>query len=352
MSIVRTIANYADDAVMAIAANGDDVARAVASNGDDLARAVTSKGIINLTGDEVSQVGNFMREYSRKPTPQLKEQILSVFTPHIEKAAASSGSVGVSVQDYSQNLYLQLFESLDDACRKQNPVDEILGKLNGTVEEIVTSYRSVVAYNMQDATVEKFCENSDHLTKAGIRTSCFRGVMGPILNCIGNIGFVIIALFGGIFAVNGLISVGVISAFIVYARQFSRPVNEIAQIFGQVQTALAGAERVFIILDEKDEDKIYKPKKQSAPINGPVTKICDIPVSEYAITEYIQKNGGSQFVVCGDILKSEIVEKPTFKIFEGIINDGTDSILINSFIHQNNPTYGKFIEENCSAVPR
>ena len=98
---------------------------------------------------------------------------------------------------------------------------------------------------------------------------------------------------------------------------------------------------------EKDKDKIYKPKKQSAPINGPVTKICDIPVSEYAITEYIQKNGGSQFVVCGDILKSEIVEKPTFKIFEGIINDGTDSIIIKSFIHQNNPTYGKFIEENC-----
>ena len=142
----------------------------------------------------------------------------------------------------------------------------LLGKLNGTVEEIVTSYRSVVAYNMQDATVEKFCENSDHLTKAGIRTSCFSGVMGPILNCIGNIGFVIIALFGGIFAVNGLISVGVISAFIVYARQFSRPVNEIAQIFGQVQTALAGAERVFIILDEKDEDlsgEEYKEEEQA-----------------------------------------------------------------------------------------
>ena len=130
----------------------------------------------------------------------------------------------------------------------------LLGKLNGTVEEIVTSYRSVVAYNMQDATVEKFCENSDHLTKAGIRTSCFSGVMGPILNCIGNIGFVIIALFGGFFAVNGIISVGVISAFIVYARQFSRPVNEIAQIYGQVQTALAGAERVFVILDEQEEE--------------------------------------------------------------------------------------------------
>lgn len=71
--------------------------------------------------------------------------------------------------------------------------------------------------------------------------------MGPVMNCIGNIGFVIIAAFGGYFAVNGLISVGVISAFIVYAKQFSRPINEIAQVYGQLQTAIAGAERVFTL---------------------------------------------------------------------------------------------------------
>lgn len=75
------------------------------------------------------------------------------------------------------------------------------------------------------------------------------------MNCIGNIGFVIIAVFGGYFSMNGLISVGVISAFIVYAKQFSRPINEIAQIYGQLQTAVAGAERVFAVLDEETEDK-------------------------------------------------------------------------------------------------
>ena len=79
------------------------------------------------------------------------------------------------------------------------------------------------------------------------------GIMGPIMNCIGNIGFVIIAAFGGYFAIHGLISVGVISAFIVYAKQFSRPINEIAQIYGQLQTAIAGAERVFAVLDEEAE---------------------------------------------------------------------------------------------------
>lgn len=131
----------------------------------------------------------------------------------------------------------------------------VLGKLNGTVEEMISGYRTVVAYNRQEMITEDFCNTSDILTKAGIRADSFSGVMGPVMNCIGNIGFVIIAVFGGYFAFQGLISVGVISAFIVYAKQFSRPINEIAQVYGQLQTAIAGAERVFIVLDETNEDK-------------------------------------------------------------------------------------------------
>ncbi|MGN0171822.1 MAG: ABC transporter ATP-binding protein [Acutalibacteraceae bacterium] len=131
----------------------------------------------------------------------------------------------------------------------------LLGQLNGTVEEMVSGYRTVVAYNHQTITVADFCDTADSLTKAGIKTDIFSGVMGPIMNCIGNIGFVIIAAFGGYFSVNGLISVGVISAFIVYAKQFSRPINEIAQVYGQLQTAIAGTERVFAVLDEANEEQ-------------------------------------------------------------------------------------------------
>lgn len=130
----------------------------------------------------------------------------------------------------------------------------LLGQLNGTVEEMVSGYRTVVAYNRQGIITEEFCGISDSLTRAGIMTDIFSGVMGPIMNCIGNVGFVIIAAFGGYFSAHGMISVGVISAFIVYAKQFSRPVNEIAQIYGQLQTAIAGAERVFAVLDETNEE--------------------------------------------------------------------------------------------------
>ena len=144
----------------------------------------------------------------------------------------------------------------------------LLGQLNGTVEEMVSGYRTVVAYNHQNITIEEFCDTAESLTKAGIRTDIFSGVMGPVTNCISNIGFVIIAAFGGYFSVKGLISVGVISAFIVYAKQFSRPINEIAQVYGQLQTAIAGAERVFTVLDETNEDQrgVELAKKETATV--------------------------------------------------------------------------------------
>ncbi len=131
---------------------------------------------------------------------------------------------------------------------------EYLGQLNDMVEEKISGYKTVVAYNHQDTTVKEFCETSDPLTRNGIMADSISGIMGPINNCIGNIGFVVIAAFGGFFAINGMISVGVISAFIVYAKQFSRPINELANIYGQLQMALAGAERVFAVLDEANED--------------------------------------------------------------------------------------------------
>lgn len=130
-----------------------------------------------------------------------------------------------------------------------------LGQLNGEVEEMISGYRTVVAYNHQQASTDEFFEASDRLTKAGIWANSIAGSSGPMMNCISNFGFVIIAAFGGFFAIRGMISVGVISAFIVYAKQFSRPINQIANISSQIQTAIAGAERVFAILDEESECK-------------------------------------------------------------------------------------------------
>ncbi len=130
----------------------------------------------------------------------------------------------------------------------------LLGRLNGHAEEMITGYKSIVAYNKQGDVTDEFNRTSDELAKVSVKAEILGGSMGPIMNCISNIGFVIVAAFGGYFAYTGLITIGTISAFIIYAKQFSRPINEIAQLYGAIQTAIAGAERVFTLMDHPDED--------------------------------------------------------------------------------------------------
>lgn len=130
----------------------------------------------------------------------------------------------------------------------------LLGKLNGSVEEMVTNYKTITAYNRQEQVIEEFTETADQLTKTGIIAEIISNCMGPVMNTLSNISFVIVSVFGAYFALKGYITVGVISAFIIYSKQFSRPINELAQLYGQIQTAIAGAERVFSILDTETED--------------------------------------------------------------------------------------------------
>ena len=131
---------------------------------------------------------------------------------------------------------------------------QLLGKLNGTVEEMVTASHTVAAYSREESIISSFTETADDLTKTGIIAEIIGSSMGPVSNMISNCAFVIVSVFGAWFALNGWITIGVISAFIVYSKQFSRPINEIAQLYGQLQTALAGSERIFAVLDEDGED--------------------------------------------------------------------------------------------------
>ncbi|MCR5138142.1 MAG: ABC transporter ATP-binding protein/permease [Oscillospiraceae bacterium] len=132
---------------------------------------------------------------------------------------------------------------------------ELLGRLNGIVEEKVSACKTVTAYNLQDEAIGEFTAASDQYTRTGIIGDIIASAMGPLMNMVNNLSFVIVAAFGAWFTLKGSISVGVISAFIIYSKQFSRPINELAQLYGQIQTAVAGAERIFSIMDAKSEDK-------------------------------------------------------------------------------------------------
>lgn len=147
----------------------------------------------------------------------------------------------------------------------------ILGRLNGHIEETVTGYRTVVAYSKEQDSEDRFREMSNELRKTGIKAQICGGMMGPLMNCISNFGFVLIAAFGGWFSIEGWITVGTIQAFILYSKQFSRPINEIANQYANIQTAIAGAERIFEVMEADPEpaggDKPFDPEKVKGDIN-------------------------------------------------------------------------------------
>jgi ATP-binding cassette subfamily B multidrug efflux pump len=130
-----------------------------------------------------------------------------------------------------------------------------LGKLNGHIEETVTGLQVVKAFNHEDKSIEQFDSVNSKLYQAALKAQIWSGFMMPLLSVINNIGFAAIALVGGLLAVNGYITVGVIASFIGYSRQFVRPLNELAQIYNVLQAGVAGAERAFEVLDEKEESE-------------------------------------------------------------------------------------------------
>jgi ATP-binding cassette subfamily B protein len=128
-----------------------------------------------------------------------------------------------------------------------------LGELNGIIEETITGQRVVKAYVREQAAINTFDVSNRKLQRAATKAEIFSGFMGPMMNLINNLGFAIIAGSGGWMVLRGLATVGNIASFINYAREFGRPLNEIAQLYAQIQGAIAGAERVFEILDEVPE---------------------------------------------------------------------------------------------------
>ncbi len=130
---------------------------------------------------------------------------------------------------------------------------EALGKLEGNIEESISGYETLLAYNQRENIITKFNvineEFRDYSTKAGILNI----LMNPILSILSGFTYIAIALFGAYLAINGKISIGVIQTFLLYIRQLTMPLNGIANQYGQIQTALAGAERVFEVLDAHKE---------------------------------------------------------------------------------------------------
>lgn len=145
-----------------------------------------------------------------------------------------------------------------------------LGNVNTIIEEYISGQKVVKAYGQENAIIEKFDVENNTLRGASIRAQFFGGIMGPLMGMTNNLTYAFVVGVGGLLVIRGQASLGLIASFMNYSRQFGRPLNQVAQLYNTVQSAIAGAERVFEVLDEKPEVEEYENAISVEKLSGAV----------------------------------------------------------------------------------
>lgn len=128
-----------------------------------------------------------------------------------------------------------------------------LGELNGFVEEMISGQKTLRAYSQEENTIEKLDRQNDETVEAYYKADYYGSLVGPSVNFVNNLSLSLVSFFGAVLYLGGSISIGNISSFVLYSRKFSGPINEVANIIGELQSAFSSAERVFRLLDEPPE---------------------------------------------------------------------------------------------------
>ncbi len=145
-----------------------------------------------------------------------------------------------------------------------------LGEVNGQVEEIYSGHNVVKAFNKEEDVIREFEKTNEKLYTTGWRSQFFSGMMIPIMQFVGNVGYVMVALLGGFLVIKEKVMVGDIQAFFQYIRNFTQPIQQIAQVTNMLQSSAAAAERVFEFLDEEEEDQTVENPVDITTIEGNV----------------------------------------------------------------------------------
>ena len=132
---------------------------------------------------------------------------------------------------------------------------EYLGHINGLVEETFGGHLVIKAFNKEESTIKSFEETNDVLYESAWKSQFMSGLMHPIMMFVGNLGYAGVAISGGLLAIRGTIGIGDIQAFIQYVKNFTQPIQQVAQVTNQVQSMAASAERVFEFLNEEEEEQ-------------------------------------------------------------------------------------------------
>ncbi len=146
-----------------------------------------------------------------------------------------------------------------------------LGEVNGQVEEIYSGHNVVKVFNKEEDVVRVFEETNHKLYESGWKSQFFSGIMMPVMQFVGNIGYVMVAILGGFMAIRGAIEVGDIQSFFQYIRNFTQPIQQIAQVTNMLQSTAAASERVFEFLEEEEEDQKAEHPADNRTVEGNVT---------------------------------------------------------------------------------
>ena len=148
---------------------------------------------------------------------------------------------------------------------------EYLGHINGQVEEVYGGHLVIKAFNREKDTIEEFEKTNNILYDSAWKSQFLSGMMQPIMMFVGNLGYACVALTGGLLAIKNVITIGDIQAFIQYVKNFTQPIQQIAQVINMVQSMSAASERVFEFLNEEEEDQIVENPAAIETVTGEVT---------------------------------------------------------------------------------
>lgn len=158
----------------------------------------------------------------------------------------------VLILPFSMTIISQVMKHSQKFFQRQQ---KYLGEVNGQIEEIYSGHNIVKAFNKEEDVLATFEETNKKLYDSAWKSQFFSGMMHPVMQFVGNLGYVMVALLGGIFVIKGSIEVGDIQSFFQYIRSFTQPIQQIAQVTNMLQSAAAASERVFEFLDEEEEDQ-------------------------------------------------------------------------------------------------
>lgn len=159
--------------------------------------------------------------------------------------------VALLILPISMTLISQIMKRSQKYFRGQQ---EYLGNVNGQVEEVYSGHNIVKAFNKEEDMIRIFEETNDRLYESAWKSQFFSGMMMPIMSFVGNLGYVAVAILGGSLAIKKTIEVGDIQSFIQYVRNFTQPIQQVAQVANMLQSTAAASERVFEFLEEEEED--------------------------------------------------------------------------------------------------